>query len=153
MKTQNIFMPNGQHNGNLWIHPPFPFPEPERGHYCLTCDRCKIVYPGFNWRVTSPAMFCDDGRGYICDSCKQVEYKHMDYKEYLKTPHWQRVRGEALVRAGMKCQLCPRKHLLEVHHNTYERLGAERPEDVIAICEGCHETHHGVLKSPRQSEK
>jgi len=31
---------------------------------------------------------------------------------------------------------------LEVHHRTYERVGAERPADVIALCKACHEKHH-----------
>lgn len=31
---------------------------------------------------------------------------------------------------------------LEVHHRTYERVGNERPADVIALCKACHEKHH-----------
>jgi 5-methylcytosine-specific restriction endonuclease McrA len=31
---------------------------------------------------------------------------------------------------------------LEVHHRTYERVGEERPADVIALCKACHEKHH-----------
>src|SRR5262245_9907301 len=41
------------------------------------------------------------------------------------------------------CQVCGRKfpypfYGLEVHHNTYERLGNELPSDLIALCSGCH---------------
>lgn len=28
---------------------------------------------------------------------------------------------------------------LEVHHRTYERLGNERPEDLVALCWCCHD--------------
>ena len=28
---------------------------------------------------------------------------------------------------------------LEIHHTTYERLGAERDEDLMALCEACHD--------------
>jgi hypothetical protein len=32
---------------------------------------------------------------------------------------------------------------LEVHHRTYERLGRERPEDLLVLCEKCHAVEHG----------
>jgi hypothetical protein len=71
------------------------------------------------------------------------EYRNMPYEEYLKTEHWQKIRKEALLRAGYRCQLCNAAKPLDVHHRTYERLGEERPDDVIAICRDCHERHHG----------
>lgn len=66
----------------------------------------------------------------------------MPYADYLQTGHWQRTRAAALERAGHRCQLCNRPQHLNVHHRTYERRGAERDDDLIVLCRGCHETFH-----------
>jgi hypothetical protein len=61
------------------------------------------------------------------------------YVAYLKSPVWAARRTEALQQAGGHCQRCgaPAR---EVHHLTYERVGAERPEDLQALCAPCHRT-------------
>ena len=69
-----------------------------------------------------------------------------NYRDYLASPHWQKVRMEAIKRAKYCCQLCNSRKRLEVHHRTYERLGRELPEDVIALCDGCHEIFHKQQK-------
>jgi len=137
-------MPNGEHNGNLWLKPPFPCPEPETGRYSLTCSMCQITYAGFNWRTTSPVMFCNDGKEYVCDSCQVIVYQSMPYAEYLKTERWQYFRAEAMSRARNKCQMCS-KTATQVHHNNYSRVGRENPEDLIALCGQCHAKHHGKV--------
>jgi hypothetical protein len=59
------------------------------------------------------------------------------YVAYLRSPEWATRRAEALARAGGRCERCgaPAR---EVHHRTYERVGAERPEDLQALCAPCH---------------
>jgi len=73
------------------------------------------------------------------------------YEEYLKTEHW--VLFALKIRKERKnCQDCgisaeeARKRdrqNLNVHHLTYERIGHELPEDVVAICRYCHAKRHG----------
>ena len=63
------------------------------------------------------------------------------YIAYLKTPEWATRRGEALQRAGGRCQRCG-ELAVGVHHLSYERVGAELPEDVIALCAPCHRLAH-----------
>ena len=70
----------------------------------------------------------------------------LSYQEYLSTPHWKRVRKEALKRAGYKCQLCNSESPLHVHHRTYERLGYEEPGDIIALCAKHHKQFHAETK-------
>lgn len=41
--------------------------------------------------------------------------RQLPYAEYLKTAHWQRVRGLALDHAGHQCELCSSTEALEVH--------------------------------------
>ena len=62
--------------------------------------------------------------------------------EYLKSPHWQSVRLWALERAEKRCQLCAATGKLDVHHNTYDRVGHERPSDVVVLCRDRHSRFH-----------
>ncbi|HVZ20240.1 MAG TPA: hypothetical protein VG871_04220 [Vicinamibacterales bacterium] len=71
--------------------------------------------------------------------------RRLPYAEYLLSSHWQRVRELALERAGHQCELCAHADGLEIHHRTYERLGFERPGDVIALCHDCHRDFHRSL--------
>lgn len=71
--------------------------------------------------------------------------KWCPYDIYLKTDHWQRVRHDAIERAGHRCQVC-NKHfddtVLQAHHRTYERRGEESPGDITVLCVSCHSAFH-----------
>ena len=74
-------------------------------------------------------------------------YRSMPYAEYLQTDHWLVTRRAALERAGLRCQACNAGDVvLDVHHRTYERRGAERPGDLIVLCGECHEAFHAVRR-------
>ena len=75
------------------------------------------------------------------------ELRSLPYEKYLLTDHWQSIRRGALRKAAYKCQLCSVKNTLQVHHNTYDNLGCEKPEDVTVLCNGCHEKHHEIPSS------
>ena len=66
----------------------------------------------------------------------------MEYLEYLQSDLWKQRRYAALENAGFRCQLCGETDSLEVHHRTYERLGYERPDDLVVICKGHHWIEH-----------
>ena len=66
------------------------------------------------------------------------ELRAMAYVEYLQTPEWLRARADALDRAG-HCAVEERHtERLEVYHRSTERLGAEREEDLVVLCDGCY---------------
>lgn len=65
----------------------------------------------------------------------------LPYSLYLRTEHWKRTRTLALDRYGSACVLCNATPV-NVHHRTYERLGNERLDDLIVLCEPCHRRHH-----------
>lgn len=75
------------------------------------------------------------------------------YALYLATEHWQATRRAALEAGGWRCNRCgwcsrtPRG--LEVHHRTYDRLGAEWPADLEVLCGDCHAGHHGKERDPQ----
>ena len=64
------------------------------------------------------------------------------YRAYLRSRTW-KVRAARAKRWGY-CQRCGAESpTLDAHHVTYERLGAERPSDLIALCRSCHQQIHG----------
>ena len=67
------------------------------------------------------------------------------YAEYLQSDAWRERRDAALERAGHRCQLCNSDAPLHVHHRTYDRLGAELPQDLTVLCEHCHQKFHDKL--------
>lgn len=69
------------------------------------------------------------------------------YQRYLQSAAWKTTRRLALERNGYRCSGCDETEHLEVHHLTYERLGHERPTDLMVLCGFCHAREHG--RSPR----
>lgn len=133
-------------------------PYGDRDMYFLTCTWC-LQKEFWRFKSTSPEMWVANEEfhtypfpAWVCDACQSFLGKYAaapagDYDEYLRSPHWERIRARALFRAANRCQLCASLKRLDVHHNTYENLGHERPEDVIVLCRMCHEKHHNKRSS------
>lgn len=64
------------------------------------------------------------------------------YKEYLQSDAWKAKRKAVLIRDGLRCQLCGHDRNLHVHHITYERIYAEDLDDLITVCNKCHDKVH-----------
>lgn len=71
-----------------------------------------------------------------------------DYQAYLMSPEWRVNRQPALDRAKGICERCHKAAVRNVHHLTYERVGHELPEDLIALCRSCHKRMHNLERSP-----
>ena len=74
------------------------------------------------------------------------------YRLHLMSPAWRATARAALERAGYKCQICGCDRWfarLEVHHNSYEHLGREPPEDLVVLCAHCHDLFHKFGKLRR----
>ncbi len=65
------------------------------------------------------------------------------YAEYLASPEWQAIRNKAIDAAGGICIYCRVRPAIQVHHETYERVGHEVVEDLSAVCIECHQQLHG----------
>jgi hypothetical protein len=66
------------------------------------------------------------------------------YRAYLQSDAWRERRARTLAEAGGSCQLdASHQGPFDVHHNSYERLGAELPSDLVVLCRSCHGRHHG----------
>ena len=69
----------------------------------------------------------------------------LPYPEYLRSPHWQRVRQRKLAIAGYQCHRCwTTDDRLDVHHLTYDRLGREADDDLEILCALCHAKEHAA---------
>jgi 5-methylcytosine-specific restriction endonuclease McrA len=66
----------------------------------------------------------------------------MEYKEYLKSVHWQETKHKTLESAGYRCEVCRADQELHVHHLTYENIGHEKRKDLLVLCEICHTKEH-----------
>lgn len=67
----------------------------------------------------------------------------INYVKYISSAAWRHhpARVAELKASGMRCRICNASGSeveLQVHHRTYERLGAELPEDLTALCVDCH---------------
>ena len=71
----------------------------------------------------------------------------VDYNEYMRSVQWKKKRHQVLIYWGNKCGMCYKPGRLEVHHRTYERLGAELITDLIPLCEECHTKFHDTTRA------
>ena len=68
------------------------------------------------------------------------------YNTVIASKRWRRLRAKRLEKCNHRCERCGWKkeswdktRTLDLHHKTYERLGAEREEDLELVCSLCHE--------------
>jgi 5-methylcytosine-specific restriction endonuclease McrA len=72
-----------------------------------------------------------------------AEYRKRPYADRRRTTEWLVLKRRVFRRDGYRCKLCGRNDLpLHLHHCTYENYASERLEDLITLCERCHERHH-----------
>lgn len=99
-----------------------------------------------------PAVFT---RGkWVCSSCGiptvvGPRWTKENYAEYLKTDIWKERADSARSRANGRCWTCNFKGALEVHHRTYDNVGRESPDDLVALCSPCHTAIHLVADQRR----
>src|SRR5690606_26359580 len=80
-----------------------------------------------------------------------VEQARDEYNRYMRTDEWRAKREKVLTRANGTCEGCGERVATEVHHLTYERLGAEMLFDLVAVCSDCHMTIHQPPPSNRST--
>ena len=75
-----------------------------------------------------------------------------DKHKYLLSTEWQQLRTKVFTRDNYTCQSCGSKDLLNCHHITYKRLGAEKLKDLTTLCVECHTQLHKQLGYDRITE-
>ena len=82
------------------------------------------------------------------------------YEAVLRSARWKNMRLDLIKLTGGVCERCQKASTdLQLHHLTYERLGAERRSDVHLLCFVCHreadaerEALQRVASSRRQTD-
>ncbi len=59
------------------------------------------------------------------------------YDDYLASPSWQE-RKKVFKALSPRCKGCGARGQLQIHHNNYDNVGNELPEDVCGLCPYCH---------------
>ena len=98
-----------------------------------------------NWETSVSSWLVDALAAYMVDPSPERlrDLRRMDYRRvYLRTPEWRAKRDAAIACASDRCARCGSRGLLDVHHLTYERLGAEFGTDLLVLCRPCHRQEH-----------
>lgn len=66
----------------------------------------------------------------------------LTYAEYMASYEWRDRRDQYTLTHDYACHRCCKSNGLELHHRTYERLGAELDSDLCWLCEMCHILQH-----------
>lgn len=66
------------------------------------------------------------------------------YAEYLKSDHWANLKQEVFAAKGKFCQFCKLEEKLHGHHLCYKNLIDCKIEDIMILCEGCHNLLHKI---------
>ena len=72
------------------------------------------------------------------DGSQRADSGNQEYKDYLLSQRWRKLRRAVMLRAKGKCEICRRWDGTECAHLTYERIFHEHLEDVLWVCKGCH---------------
>jgi hypothetical protein len=60
------------------------------------------------------------------------------YARYAASKAWTRKRRQTDARDGGRCRGCDAPGDLQCAHRTYQRVGHERPGDLMMLCDACH---------------
>ena len=77
----------------------------------------------------------------------------IDYEKYILSLKWRtsQARQKTISLDNFSCRMCGAKYPLHVHHISYKNLGKETLEDLVTLCEVCHEyTHKMAGKGARE---
>lgn len=94
----------------------------------------KTIAAGWIWRRFLEGLRHRGARGAGGHS--------LAYQAVMQSAGWRHRRSQAIRRAGRRCQECGTAGPLDVHHLSYAHLGDERPWELVAVCESCHDRLH-----------
>lgn len=76
-----------------------------------------------------------------------------EYKDYLQSKRWLRLRAAVFKRDGYRCVICNSNQDLQCHHRTYKRIFKERMSDLTTLCGSCHNVVTNILRGRRRNYK
>lgn len=89
----------------------------------------------------------------ICNDTKETFIKNIKaYDKYLSSEHWRNLRKRIAYQRNFTCEKCNKKIISKyhIHHLTYENIGNEKDEDLMFLCEKCHnKIHNGKVQKKK----
>ena len=76
----------------------------------------------------------------------------VEYLEYIASPRWKRRKLLYYAKYEKVCGACKSVQNIHLHHHTYARLGYEHDEDLVPLCELCHDEVHRLHKLSGRSK-
>lgn len=70
----------------------------------------------------------------------------IQYREYLKSDHWQNLRRLKLKRK-CQCGICGSNQNIQIHHLQYRNIYDVKTTDLRRLCGRCHTLVHELIKS------
>jgi hypothetical protein len=94
------------------------------------------------WQIVSGSTWAKE-QAVLARRLRELE---TTYDSYLKSKHW----ATLLIKfKKSECLVCGSKFNLCLHHVTYVRLGYERSNDLVTLCNDCHfSIHEAAAKGP-----
>lgn len=117
-------------------------------HYCPECGSIALDY-----ETLAPYVICrycaknsssselDPESVSLDEFVKSGKPKWKTHREYLLTAQWRKFADEIKNR-DKQCIMCSRADNLVAHHRTYTRYKVEKHEDVVTLCQPCHDLFH-----------
>lgn len=68
-----------------------------------------------------------------------------------QTDRYRALRAARLQIAGARCEECGANHALQLHHRHYNTLGREEIDDVVILCDSCHERETRRMAARRRA--
>lgn len=92
----------------------------------------------------------------ICTDTKETFISNIkEYDKYLNSEHWRNLRTKIAYQRNFTCEKCNKKVISKyhIHHLTYDNIGNEKDEDLMFLCENCHNKIHNCKIEKRKVRK
>lgn len=80
----------------------------------------------------------------------------VEYTAYIASPEWKAKRQEYIAAVNpTECPVCrePWGKGGHIHHKSYKHMGAEPLDDLVHLCEDCHDKIHLLYRKPRWHQR
>lgn len=89
--------------------------------------------------------FLDRRRKKVQIPKHRTSKRYLSYSDFLHSNEWRDIKNNLFSIRGKKCEKCESTVRIQVHHKHYNKpWGEEKPEDLLIVCETCHEKIHGI---------
>lgn len=86
---------------------------------------------------------------------RYLKTNKITYDQYLQSEHWKQLKDKFYLSKLCKyeCYACGSTKELNLHHKTYKRIGHEKLNDLVLLCEDCHKKAHKYANKYKNSPK